>query len=501
MDTVVAAALDTFNTPGLSVAVVSSNTVLLQKGYGKRDISEDLPVTPQTYFRLASTSKAFTAASIAILVDQEKLNWDDRVIDHLPEFRMFDPYVTREMTVRDLLSHRSGLGGGAGDSMLWPEPAGFSRSEIVHNLRYLTPQSSFRSRYAYSNVMYITAGEIVANIAQQDWSDFVDEQLFAPLQMACFAGDVPKSALRNVALPYGFDEQTGLYLIPRNAIHHKGLASAAAGGLVCSAEEMSKWLMALLSDARAIALDQEQSYRPELPFSPQQLQEIWSPNTLLGMSEFEQEWDGTVLKAYAMGWRISHLNNTRIISHTGTLSGYQAYVALIPDVDIGVVILNNGSNYGARSAVMQSILRHFVMSAEQQDWVALYQDYQAKREQEYWAEYTEPNGTGQVVLDPLAYAGTYLDPWFGTIHINVESGTLRIRSDKMPTLVGSMLPFNDHTWVIRWDNQNAASDAFIHFHVGIDNRVNGFILAPFTSEQTDNHEWKDMRFERVKSDE
>ncbi|WP_164078344.1 serine hydrolase [Alteromonas facilis] len=500
LENVIPRALIAFNTPGLSIAIVNSEKVLYQKGFGFRDLNSLSPVTASTYFRLASTSKAFTATSVAMQVAQGKLNWDDRVIDHLPEFRMYDPYVTREMTVRDLLTHRSGLGAFAGDAMLWPEPASFSRTEIVNNLRFLTPQYSFRAQYAYSNVMYITAAEVVAKLVEQDWSEYVDTHIFAPLNMQCFAGDVPESALQQSAQPYGFHSEIGIYPIPRNAIKRQALASAAAGGLVCNAAEMSKWLqfMLQLNKSGAAPVDVSIGIDKNHPLiSFEQLNTLWTPQTLLPVDDFDKEWDETVLKAYGMGWRISNLKNHRVISHTGTLSGFQAYVALLPEQDIGVVILNNGSNSALRSAVMQTVLRYFLPNVEQHNWVEVFQAERTRREREYKTSHGEPSGSGQVFLDPVAYTGHFQDVWFGKMHVVAHDNIMRINSERMPTLTGTLRPFDNHTWVIEWDNQNAADDAFIHYAIDEHNLVSGFRLTPFDTEPQTNHEWRDMYFEKI----
>ena len=506
VEAVVNDALSTFNTPGMSVAVIENQQVTLLSGYGLRDLETNHAVDEETYFRLASTSKAFTAASVAMLVDTQELSWDDRVIDHIPTFRLVDAYATQEMTIRDLLSHRSGLGSGMGDSMLWPEPAGFSRDEIIHNLRFLTPQYSFRSRYAYSNVMYITAAEIVAKKVNQPWDKFIDQTIFKSLDMDCYAGDIPRAKLNNVALPYAHNEERGIYPVSRNAISEKGLSSAAAGGIVCNAEGMAKWVQHLLSvyelgqrtqrEIPPVKLTEE-TETPTFPlFTPKQLQHMWQPQTVLPVSRLEDEWDDTVLKSYGMGWRIANFYGHRFVSHTGTLSGYQAYVGLLPDLGVGIAILNNGSNYGARSSVMQTLLRHFVPESQTKDWVAEYKAYRLEREKEYLENYKEPVGSGEVVLDPTAYLGRFSDQWFGYFDITLDRQAVRIHSQKMPMLIGTLKPFQLNSWVIEWDNQNAASNAFIHFKVDVDNKITGFDLHPYTLNELDNHEWRDMHFQK-----
>ena len=482
--------LKQFYTPGMSVGIIKDGEIVYLAGHGLRDVKNNLPVTPDTWFRLASTSKAFTATTVAQLVDEEQLDWNTPVTDVLPEFQMQDPWVTREMDITDLLSHRNGLVSGAGDSMLWPEPSGFSREEIIHNLRYLTPDYSFRRKYSYSNVMYITAGEIVGRLTDSSWEQRLQESVFAPLKMDCFGGDVPDYVLKNRAISYGHNDERGIYQIPRNQIASKGIVSAAAGGVSCNATSMLKWLQMWIDGGKlpsGEALLSESAYNTML-----------TAQTLLPIDSTDEEWDNTHFKAYGMGWRLIDIYGHQVISHTGTLSGYQAYVAFVPELKLGVVLLNNGSNYGARGSIMQTILKAYLPgTGDKQDWIVNYQAYQDKQEQKYLARHTVPQGSGEMLLQPDAYTGAFADTWFGTLFISESREGLRIQSEKMPTLTGTLEPFEGHTWVIRWDNQNAASDAFIRYEVNGGHQVTGFTLHPFSERESDDHEWRDMHFEKA----
>lgn len=486
-------ALESFQTPGMAVGVIHKNKIVLSKGYGEANIDTNSEVTAQTYFRLASTSKAFTSAAVAILVDEEKIKWDDKVTDYLPEFTLYDPYVTREFTILDLLTHRSGLLSGAGDSMIWPEPSGFSRQEVIQNLRYLRPEYSFRARYAYSNVMYITAGELVAKVSGMSFDSFVEQRIFKPLGMNCFVGDIPKFNLSDVAMSYGHNDQRGIYAIPRNSITQKGQMSAAAGGMVCNVEDMLKWLKALLS-------------KENLPFSEQALNNMWSPQTILDVSKEEQEWDSTLFKSYGLGWRLANMGELKVISHTGTLSGYQSYVLLVPELELGVVILNNGSNSAARGSVMQTIVKAYLEKAgyldkdqQQQNWINTYVAYLNEREQSYLARYTAPLASAPISLSQAQIIGEYKDQWFGsfTVFKDEDSNSLRIISNRMSTLKGTITPFQDASYKIEWDNKNAASDAFMHFELNINREVVSAKLHPFTVNERVNHEYRDMHFIKI----
>lgn len=482
-------ALDEFYTPGLAVGVVHKGETLLLKGYGFRQLSPvKREVNAQTYFRLASTSKAFTAAALGILVDQGKISWQDKVIQHLPEFQMQDAWVTREFTIEDLLVHRSGLVGGAGDSMIWPEPSGFSRQEVVQNLKYLSPDYSFRSAYSYSNVLYITAGELIERVSGMSYADFLQNTIFGPLGMQCYAGKVPETAISNSAQPYAHNDEKGIYAVPRNSIQKTAQMSVAAGGIVCNAESMTVWVKALLNPST-------------LPFSESVLNDMWQSHTILGVAETDEEWDGTHFKTYGYGWRLANMYNYKVISHTGTLSGYQAYVALIPELEVGVVVLNNGSNYGVRGAVMQHILKSFMPQANHvaesniNDWVQAYVDYQDEQEQKYLArKLPDPIASKPMLIENKDVVGTYSDAWFKDMIIEMKDDTLRLRSSRMLTLTGTLTPFEANKYVVRWDNQNAASDAFLIFETDFQGKVSAMKMHPFTAKERSRHEYRDMHF-------
>ncbi|MCC5851774.1 MAG: serine hydrolase [Alkalimonas sp.] len=486
LDALAEQAMAAFATPGMTLALVQGGEVRHLAAYGYRDLAQGLPAETSSYFRLASVSKAFTAASVAILVDEGKLHWDDKVVDHLPEFRLQDPWVTAEFTLRDLLSHRSGLVGGAGDSMIWPEPSGFSRQEVLHNLRYLTPEFGFRSQYGYSNVFYIVAAELVARLAQQPWEDFVAERIFQPLDMACYAGAVPQTVLDNRAVGYG-ERDGDFFIIERNGIDGPGLMSAAAGGVVCSAEAMLPWLRFLLDSHHGRTTEKQ-------PFSPQQLQAMWSPSTLMTVTGRSRQLHHTNFSAYGLGWRLQDMHGHKVVHHTGTLSGFQAYVALVPELDFGLVLLNNGSDSGARTAVVQSILDAYLAAAEPMDWVALLQQEREERAQHPVAK---PVGTGEVLLPLSAYAGYFADRWFGGIEIRHSPEGLSFHSSRMINKVGSMEPFADHSFVIRWQDPNVAAAARIQFQLDAQRNVTGFELLPHRVEVGSRHPYRDMAFRKV----
>ena len=276
LDEYVARALKEFNVPGLALAVVKDGRVIVAKGYGVREAGKPERVDEQTLFGIASNTKAFTTAALAMLVDEGKLSWDDPVIKHLQTFQMYDPYVTREMTVRDLLTHRSGMGLGAGDLMFWP-PTSFTRAEIMRNVRFLKPVTSFRSRYAYDNVLYMVAGEVLRTVSGRNWDEFIKERIFVPLGMT--RSNTSTNELRagdNIVSPHAMAEGN---LKPIAFYNLDNVAPA--GAINSSVVDMAKWLIAQLDNGKYRASDGSEKRL----FSMRQNQEMWSAQTILPINQ------------------------------------------------------------------------------------------------------------------------------------------------------------------------------------------------------------------------
>ncbi len=482
-------ALLAFKTPGMSVGVVKDGKTIFTGGFGIRDMDSKAGVDGDTLFRIASTSKAFTSAALAILVDEGKLDWDQTVISVLPNFRMMDAWVTREFTVRDLLVHRSGLGIGAGDLMLWPEPSGFTRDEIIHNLRYLKSTSSFRSRYAYDNLLYIVAGDVVTKASGVPYEEFVQKRIMDTLDMDCFGGRIAKQDLDNVAIPYGFIEGK-IQAIPRNKVTGKITASHPAGGLACNAKGMSNWMLAQLGGGVGS--------NGQRIFSEKQRDEMWTSQTILRVSKSERANDNTHFKTYALGWRKEDMHGLEVISHTGTLSGFQAYVVLVPELDLGITILNNGSNYGARTSVMQSIVKAY-MGQPKTDWVGHYKGLQDKAAAEGKSPATnyESGGTGTLARPLSSYAASYKDPWFGIVDIKMNGNALRFTARKSVNLSGTLEPFNGNIFIVRWDNRGFNADAFAKFEAGPNGKINGLKMTRVDPGADWSFDFQDLGFTRV----
>jgi CubicO group peptidase (beta-lactamase class C family) len=331
--------MELYGVPGMAVAVVEDGKVVHAKGYGIREINKAAKVDEHTIFPIASCSKAFTAAALAILVDDGKLSWDDKVIDKLPGFRMYDPFTSSEMTVRDLLVHRSGLGLGAGD-MLWMGGTDYTRKQLVERLRFIKPATSFRSGYAYDNVLYIAAGQLIEAVSGLTWEEFLAKRIFKPLGMKDTV-DSERDAMKSsnhVSLHArlgGVMRGVGgtMQVLPKESgsVEHN---AAPAGAINASAVDMARWMQVQL--AHGAMPDGKRL------FSEAQAKEMWTPAVI--------EPEGKVppsladakpnLTAYALGWNVTDYRGHKIVTHTGAVFGGLAIVMLLPEKNVGVAAIS-----------------------------------------------------------------------------------------------------------------------------------------------------------------
>ena len=489
IDDLVMDAMETFAVPGVAVGVIKDGAIVHAKGYGVREIGVEGGVDTQTLFRVASTTKAMTAASLAILVDEGRLRWDDKVVDHIPDFALYDPWVTAEFTVVDLLTHRSGLEPFAGDLMLWPKPNDFTREDIIAGLRYFKGERGFRAEYAYDNLLYIVAGELVPAVTGQAWQDFVDERLLGPIGAErCFAGAIPDAAMQNVAAPHLMVDGV-LQVVERNRASAAVDMAAAAGGVRCSLEDMLRW--AALQLARGALPDGSRV------FSEAQSRTMWQPQTILGVGQEQYERDRTHFRAYGLGWRLADVHGYKEVSHTGSYTGFRAQVTLIPELDLGVVVLLNASAGDARSAIVQGIVKPY-LGIDDVDWVAYYarDDEPPVQSTEMPVEIDFRNGE---VIGPLdRYAGTYRDPWFGDVSIELRGDELWFVSARSPRMEGRLWPYEDHTFYAYWTDRTLEADTWVRFVLD-ENGVAGTVEVEQVSDESD-WDFTDLALVRVRDE-
>ena len=349
IDAAVSATIARYQLPGIAVGVVADGKVVYARGHGETVAGSGQPVTGATLFKIASNSKAMTAAVLARLVQQGRLDWDDPVVKHLPAFAMHDPWVTRNMTVRDLLVHNSGLPEGGGDLMLWPEPNLFTRDDIVRGLRHIPPAYGFRAGYAYDNLLYVVAGQVAAAAGGASYEELVRRELFAPLGLAgCRVGGFRLADAGSVAQPHArVDGHNALTRADADLVPE--IASAPAGGIRCTLDDMLAWMRNWLApDASQLAW-----------LGPAQRAEMWKARTPMPISALRKRWDDTHYYAYAYGFRVADADGEWTVSHTGTLGGMYSMMLLLPDRRSGFVFMINGEGGNARTVLGEVLLKLF----------------------------------------------------------------------------------------------------------------------------------------------
>ena len=314
-----------WNVPGFAVAIVKDDKVIFAKGYGVRTLGKPEKVDDNTIFAIASNSKAFTTAGLAILVDEGKLKWDDKVTKYLPDFQMPDAFVTSEITVRDLVSHRSGLGTFSGD-LLWYETT-YTDDEVLSRIKYLKPVNGFRATYGYQNLMFMTAGKVLEKVSGKTWQDFVKERILLPLGMTRTTASV-KDLKSNVSSPH--NESGGkLRSLPPGNVD----SARAAAGLNSSVAELAQWLRLQLGRG---------TFNGKQIFSTKQSQEMWQQNLPIQISDGGMKFNPTRhFNGYGLGWFLNDYQGRKVVSHGGGLDGMISQTAMMPEENLGVVILTN----------------------------------------------------------------------------------------------------------------------------------------------------------------
>jgi CubicO group peptidase (beta-lactamase class C family) len=487
LDATVERVRQTFEVPGIAVAIVKDGKVVLQKGYGVRKLGGTTPVTPQSMFRIASNTKAFTTAALAILIDEGKLAWDDRVVDRMPSFQMHDPYVTREMTIRDLLTHRSGLGLGAGDLMFWPA-TDLKPAEIIRRIRYIPLAASFRSKYAYDNLLYLVAGHIIESLSGKPWEQFLKERIWTPLGMTHTAGNTRALTTGDVAEPHA--RADGKLVVLEHTDHDN---NAPAGSMNSCVEDLAKWMLVQLGGGGKI-------------FTAARAKEMWTAHTVIPIRDLPKGAPavfGAVqpqFSAYGLGWGLRDYRGRRLVSHTGTLAGYVSRTVLVPDLNLGVVILTNQEESAAHGAIANSVVDHY-LGAPAVDWVAAFRDLVAIEKAEGEAEARRAagkrNADSRPSLPLAAYAGRYRDAWYGDVVVEHRDNKLAIQFTHTKQLSGNLEHWQYNTWIARWRDRTLFADAYITFSLKPDGSIEGAKMEAVSPLTDFSYDFHDLALKRV----
>ncbi|MBL0012267.1 MAG: serine hydrolase [Flavobacterium sp.] len=485
IDDLVGKTLKAFDVPGIAVAIVKDGQVIHAKGYGVRSIVSTAPVNENTLFGIASNSKAFTTAALAILVDEGKINWDDKVIKYLPKFKMYNDYVTNEFTIRDLLTHRSGLGLGAGDLMIWPDGHNFTTQDIIANLQYLKPVSAFRTKYDYDNLLYIVAGEVLAQVSGQSWGDFIEQRIMKPLAMDKSAASFQRlKDTSNVISPH-VPTEGKLKAITR----YKNPILDAAGGIYASVNDMSKWVI--------MQLQKGKYDNGKILFSEKQQAEMWSAQTIMPNKPVAPYFSH--FKSYGLGWQLSEVKGSFQVSHTGGLDGIVTQVTLLPELNLGIIVLTNQQNGAAFNAITNTIKDSY-LNLKSDDYVTLYSSQRKEKlasadkiTDEVWNTIAQ-NRKDKIKVDIKKYIGTYKDNWLGEIVLFEQKGKMYFRSTRSSQLSGEIFFYKDQTFAVKWNNRSLLADAFLTFSPDSTN----IKMKPISPMTDFSYDFQDLDFKKVK---
>lgn len=490
-DAIFDAVMTHYHLPGLALGVIEDGKVTYTRTAGELVAGGGQPITRDTLFKIASNTKAMTTGVLARLVDAGKLAWTDPVTKYLPDFRMSDPWVTREMQVRDLLVHNSGLPEGAGDLMLWPEPNLFTRADVIAGLQYLKPKSSFRSHYDYDNLLYIVAGEVAAAAAGMPYEQLVRRELFEPVGLTrCQVGEWRRDEVGNVAQPHMWEGDRNVVLRRDDAVI-PAITSAAAGGVRCSLNDMLTWARMWL-DPNVTPPGKD---RPWL--SAAQRDALWTPYTPMPLSDRQRRWDHGHFSAYGYGWRLSDVDGVLRVAHTGTLSGMYSALTLLPEKKAGFVFLMNGEGSDARLVLNQALVEQFTApgKAPPVGW------YIEQLEQEHAAK-TQTASTVSTspreLASPAALAqwlGEYRDPWFGAVSICERGGHVRFSSAKSPLMTGDVMRVGDR-YLVDWEDESVDVEPWLTFHAG---KPITLTLAKTDPDADFSSDYEDLHFTRIGS--
>ncbi len=407
-----------FQIPGLAITVVKDGKVLLKKGYGVRQLGTTNAVDTQTLFACASTTKAMTATCMAMLVDEGKVKWDDRVIDYLPDFQLYDPAVTRELKIRDLFTHNSGVGNA---DFLWTF-MNIPSDEVLAKMRQVKPSYSLRSSFIYQNIFYLAAGKVIEKVSGQPWTAFIQKRIFDPLQMTWtfpLLGQVKDS---NQSQPHYFFENS-IQVIQRTSAD----AIGPAGSVWSCVDDMSKWALCMLDSSK---------YAGGRLVKPATWIELFNPQVMVTPAQFyptakltKPNW-----KTYSLGWFQQDYKGRKVNFHTGSLAGETAMHGQLPAENLAVYIFGNLDHAEVRHALMFKIFDHFALGGSR-DWSAEVHDLYKKQTEasEQQAKKFEDNRITNTksTVDLTTYAGTYSDPLYGELTVAVQNNSLVVTANNV----------------------------------------------------------------------
>lgn len=493
VDSVVNASLKELPQAGIAVAVVKDGKVIHSEGYGLASVKTEEKVNDKTLFSIASNSKAFTTCALGMLVDEGKLSWTDYVVDIIPEFKTYDPYVTEHFMIVDLITHRSGMDLGAGDLMFIPDGSDFTVEDVITSFQYQEPTSEFRTKYDYNNLMFITAGEVIHRVSGKTWDAFVEERIMKPLGMKHAAGYRENlKSTKNVAEPHS---SVGGDVIQLDAYNDPNKVFGAAGGIYASVDDLSKWMLFNLNHG-VVGKD--------TLLSPGTHAKMWEAQTMMAFSAMGVGVYNNHYRAYGLGWSLKDENGYTIVSHTGGMPGMLSHTILIPELNAGIVVLTNAAPGGYSFISVANEIKDVFIGAKDTDWIGRMKAYIDYSEMEadsvvmsVWDQTVE-NMVNGVTANPDDFVGTYKDNWFGEISIEKRNDELWFVSKRSPRLSGKMHYYEEGTFAIAWEYDEMDCNAFAIFEMDGNGKAAEISMKGISPDIDFSFDFQHLHFTRVK---
>jgi CubicO group peptidase (beta-lactamase class C family) len=431
--------LDEWHIPGMAVAITNGDKILFSKGYGYADLEKKTKVDGNTLFAIASNSKAFTATSIAQLIEEKRLNWSDKVIGILPYYRLYNDYTTQHTMVEDLMTHRNGLKTFSGD-LLWFATTK-TPEEIIAGQQYLKPVYEFRTKFGYSNIGYLTAGKVLEKVTDSTWVDYVSTHFLKPLQMNRTLTSVKQiPGTKNIASPYFYEDGRNYRIDWTNWDN-----IAPAGALISSVNDYSKWLQLNLNKGKL---------NGKTYFSESTFNKLTTPQATFQVGKNDEK---VSFKGYGMGWSVQDYQGYKIVGHGGGYDGMISKSTFVPEKGIGIIVLTNSLNWAASAVVNKTLDVLLAGKTDGKDWSANYLKYKNdadKKDKE--KSIKDENLRGKLGKDHLnysEYAGTYTDKNYGDVVVSETRGKLYFRMVETPIYKAELNHWNHNIFTFRFDKK------------------------------------------------
>ena len=473
----------TFDVPGISVGILKDGKIVYAKGHGVRSLTNKKEMNENTLVGVASNSKGFTCFALAMMVDAGKLNWNDKVRKHIPEFQLYDAWVTEQFTIRDLVTHRSGMSLGAGDLMFLPENNSFTVQDIIKNVKRLKPISSVRSEFKYNNNMFIVAGEVLKRVSGLSWEEFIETKIMKPVGMKNSKASYNRITNKSNIIDAHNRADGKVIQIP----HDWSETANAAGGIVSNVKDMLTWANFLMNDA----VTKNEKHL----LSKKQFHELWQLQTPLKVRKNDSY--NSNFRGYGLGWFLTDVKGGyKQVYHTGGLIGTVTQFTMIPDLDLAIIVLTNQMNGSAFNTITNTIKDSY-LGYENRNWLeklgtsnAKYLKYNDSIKARVYSKVNIAK-SNKNLPEPKQIIGTYKDAWFGNVIISFDGTKYGIKCERSSTLFGELLPYNQTTYVAKWNNRSYDADVFVQFSFNEKGNATGAkmkFIAPITDFSFDFHD-------------